>query len=96
MEKEIVGTLSLEEEISIFQNADQKEISGLIPGIHKQGLNIEQLKETLVIRAQEKIHVPGVDELDEDTINDLKAFFTELNTTDPVQNNENKVDDTNE
>lgn len=88
MEKEIVGALSLEEEISIFQEGDQREISGLIPGIHKQGLDIEQLKESLVVRTQEKIHVPDVEELDEDTFNDLKAFFAELNT--------NKTEDKNE
>ncbi len=70
--------IGIEEEIEIFQNIDQRELSGMIPGIHKQGLDYDQVKDSVTLRAtqalKEKIVEPSEQEIQE-----MRKFFEELN-----------------
>jgi formate dehydrogenase maturation protein FdhE len=71
----LVVQLSLDEEIELLQSIDKKELSGMIPSLHEQGLNYEQLKENITTEAQLKINLP---EIDNNLIEELSDFFKSL------------------
>lgn len=74
---EITTELSIEEEISILQDLDKTELSRMIPGIHKQGLDYDQLKDSITTRAQQKIEIPP---MDEDLLAEMGDFFKTLDS----------------
>ena len=76
LDGEIVTELTVEDEIEVLQNMDQKELSRMIPGIHQQGLDYDGLKESVTIRAQQEIPIP--DKIDSALEDELLSFFTDL------------------
>jgi hypothetical protein len=68
--------LSINDEIELFQNMDRQELSGMIPGLHEQGLDYDKLKESVTQQAQTKIVIPT---LDENTVNEFSDFLNSLN-----------------
>lgn len=69
--------ISIDEEIEILQGMEQRELSKMIPGIHKQGMDYEQLKESVVERAVQALPVLTPEE---EEIEEMRKFFQELDT----------------
>jgi hypothetical protein len=67
--------ISIDDEIELLQGLDQSELSRMIPGIHKQGINYDQLKESVVERALNALPVLTPEEAE---IEEMRKFFQEL------------------
>lgn len=69
--------IGIEEEIAILQDMDQQELSRMIPGIHKQGLDYDGLKDSVVERAKQEIEIP---KMDDELMLELTSFFKDLDS----------------
>lgn len=67
--------ISIDDEIELLQGLDQSELSRMIPGIHKQGMDYDQLKESIVDRAIQALPVLTPEEAE---IEEMRKLFQEL------------------
>ena len=72
MEEKIEKIVEL---VDTYQSMEQQELGGLLVDFHKQGVMLDDLKDSLTEAVKENIKVPEIEEID---LDDMKSFLAGL------------------